>query len=201
GGRGTADRLARRGTGRRRYPGRHGRQGGRDHRRISSRSRQHRPRLAERGSMTMAGPDLSTRQLTISQHEKERELQGAERAAVLLLALGERYGRRIWEQLDEVEVRQISAAMARLGPVTPTMLEGLFVDFVKKISSNGALNGNVDVTERLLSSFLPDDRVAVIMEEIRGPAGRNMWEKLSNVQENILANYLKNEYPQTVAVV
>ncbi len=39
------------------------------------------------------------------------------------------------------------------------------------------------------------------MEEIRGPAGRNMWEKLSNVQEEILANYLKNEYPQTVAVV
>jgi flagellar motor switch protein FliG len=39
------------------------------------------------------------------------------------------------------------------------------------------------------------------MEEIRGPAGRNMWEKLSHVQEDILANYLKNEYPQTVAVV
>jgi flagellar motor switch protein FliG len=39
------------------------------------------------------------------------------------------------------------------------------------------------------------------MDEIRGPAGRNMWEKLSNVQEEVLANYLKNEYPQTVAVV
>ena len=39
------------------------------------------------------------------------------------------------------------------------------------------------------------------MEEIRGPAGRNMWEKLSNVQEDILASYLKNEYPQTIAVV
>jgi flagellar motor switch protein FliG len=39
------------------------------------------------------------------------------------------------------------------------------------------------------------------MEEIRGPAGRNMWEKLSNVQEDILATYLKNEYPQTIAVV
>src|SRR5258708_7099897 len=45
------------------------------------------------------------------------------------------------------------------------------------------------------------DRVNSIMEEMRGPAGRNMWEKLSNVQEEILANYLKNEYPQTVAVV
>jgi flagellar motor switch protein FliG len=39
------------------------------------------------------------------------------------------------------------------------------------------------------------------MEEIRGPAGRTMWDKLSNVNESVLANYLKNEYPQTVAVV
>ncbi len=39
------------------------------------------------------------------------------------------------------------------------------------------------------------------MEEIRGPAGRTMWDKLANVNEAVLANYLKNEYPQTVAVV
>ncbi len=49
--------------------------------------------------------------------------------------------------------------------------------------------------------YLPPERVGNIMDEIRGPAGRNMWEKLSNVQEEMLANYLKNEYPQTVAVV
>jgi flagellar motor switch protein FliG len=39
------------------------------------------------------------------------------------------------------------------------------------------------------------------MEEIRGPAGRTMWDKLGNVNEEILASYLKNEYPQTVSVV
>jgi len=33
------------------------------------------------------------------------------------------------------------------------------------------------------------------------PPAANMWEKLSNVQEEVLANYLKNEYPQTIAVV
>lgn len=149
----------------------------------------------------MADPNKLMQQLTISGAEHERKLAGVERAAVLLLALGEKHGRRIWQQLDEIEVREISAAMSQLGPVTPNMLELLFVDFVKKLSSNGALTGNVDATERLLSTFLSNDRVAIIMEEIRGPAGRNMWEKLSNVQENVLANYLKNEYPQTVAVV
>jgi len=140
-------------------------------------------------------------QLTVSSDEEERELKGSERAAVLLLALGEIHGKAIWNQLDEIEIRQISAAMANLGPVTPKMLEDLFKDFVKRIASKGALTGNVDATERLLTNFLPGDRVSIIMEEIRGPAGRNMWEKLSNVQENVLANYLKNEYPQTVAVV
>ncbi len=133
--------------------------------------------------------------------ESDRELAGPERAAVLLLALGETYGKLIWRQLDEIEVKQVSIAMSRLGPITHEMLENLFVDFVKKVSSKGSLMGNFDSTERLLSNFLPGDRVQLIMEEIRGPAGRNMWEKLSNVQENVLANYLKNEYPQTVAVV
>lgn len=145
--------------------------------------------------------DALQNQLNVSKDEEERELKGAERAAVLLLALGEEHGKHIWDKLDEIEVRQVSAAMASLGPVTPGMLEALFMDFVRKITSKGALTGNVDATERLLNSFLSDDRVNIIMEEIRGPAGRNMWEKLSNVQENILANYLKNEYPQTVAVV
>jgi len=48
---------------------------------------------------------------------------------------------------------------------------------------------------------MPGDRVDALMEEIRGPAGRTMWDKLGNVNEAVLANYLKNEYPQTVAVV
>ncbi len=39
------------------------------------------------------------------------------------------------------------------------------------------------------------------MEEIRGPAGRNMWQKLGNIDALVLANFLKNEYPQTIAVV
>ena len=131
----------------------------------------------------------------------DRELPGPERAAVLLLALGENHGRAIWEQLDELEIREVSLAMARLGPITGGMLERLLADFITKVSINGELMGNFDSTERLLSAFLPGDRVDMIMEEIRGPAGRNLWEKLSNVQENVLANYLKNEYPQTVAVV
>src|ERR1043165_3910700 len=130
-----------------------------------------------------------------------RPLTGPERAAVLMLALGEQHGERIWKLLDDDELRQLSVVMSTLGTVDAEAVEGLMLEFVGRLSASGALLGNFDATERLLVQYLPADRVANIMEEIRGPAGRNMWEKLSNVQEQVLANYLKNEYPQTVAVV
>src|SRR6266849_1612175 len=132
---------------------------------------------------------------------KKRELTGPERAAVLMLALGEQYGGKVWGLLDDDELRQLSIVMSTLGTVEAEQVEGLLLEFVSRMSASGALMGTYDATERLLQQYLPPERVGGIMEEIRGPAGRNMWEKLSNVQEEVLANYLKNEYPQTVAVV
>ncbi len=133
--------------------------------------------------------------------EDIRNLSGPERAAVLLLSLGEEHGKPLWELLDEDELKEISQVMSNLGTVSSNVVEQLLVDFVGKMSSTGALMGSYDATERLLRRFLPDDKVSNVMEEIRGPAGRTMWDKLANVNETILANYLKNEYPQTVAVV
>ena len=130
-----------------------------------------------------------------------RPLQGAERSAILLLALGEKYGAEVWKLLDDEEIRTLSVAMSSLGTVDSDAVERLMIDFVGQMSATGALMGDSTATERLLQNLLPAERVATIMEEIRGPAGRNMWEKLSNVQEEVLANYLKNEYPQTIAVV
>src|ERR1700741_3378193 len=130
-----------------------------------------------------------------------RVLSGPERAAVLMLALGDTHGERVWKLLDDDELRTLSVTMSSLGTVEAEAVEALLLEFVGGLSASGTLLGNYDATERLLQQYLPPDRVSNIMEEIRGPAGRNMWEKLSNVQEQVLANYLKNEYPQTVAVV
>jgi flagellar motor switch protein FliG len=127
-------------------------------------------------------------------------LSGPEKAAVILLALGEDQA-AIWEALDEEEIKEVSQAMAGLGTVSASVVEALMVEFVSGMSSTGAIMGSFEQTQRLLASFLPGDKVEGLMEEIRGPAGRTMWDKLANVNEAVLANYLKNEYPQTVAVV
>ncbi|PIB93583.1 flagellar motor switch protein FliG [Caulobacter sp. FWC2] len=129
-----------------------------------------------------------------------KNLSGPEKAAIVLLALGEDHT-KIWEALDDEEIKEVSQAMAGLGTVSASVVEDLLVEFVSGMSSTGAIMGSYEQTQRLLASFMPQEKVDALMEEIRGPAGRTMWDKLGNVNEAVLANYLKNEYPQTVAVV
>jgi flagellar motor switch protein FliG len=128
-------------------------------------------------------------------------LNGPQKAAALMLALGEEHCSRLFALMHEDEIKEISLAMAQLGPVQADVVERLCAEFTDSLANAGSLVGSFENTERLLLKTLPRERVSQIMDEIRGPAGRTMWDKLGNVSEAVLANYLKNEYPQTVAVV
>ena len=133
--------------------------------------------------------------------EDYRSITGPEKASILLMSLGEDQAAKLLGQMDDEEIKEISQVMASLGTVSSNIVERLFVEFTEQLSSTGSVVGSLSTTERLLAKALGEERVGEIMEEIRGPAGRTMWDKLTNVNEQVLANYLKNEYPQTVAVI
>ena len=128
-------------------------------------------------------------------------LSGQQKAAVLMLSLDEERSSALFSMMDDEEIKELSVIMASLGKVNSNVVEQLLLEFNDKISNNDNLIGTYESTERLLAKALDKDRVSVIMEQIRGPAGRTMWDKLGNVNEHVLANYLKNEYPQTIAVI
>lgn len=132
---------------------------------------------------------------------KFESLAGAEKAAVVLLALGEERAADIMGKLDESELPAITRAMSGFGKLSSELLREAATALLDRLSNGAALSGGSASAERMLARFLPPDRVSEIMTEIRGPAGRTTWEKLSNVNEQVLANYLRGEYPQTVAVV
>ena len=129
------------------------------------------------------------------------QLSGAERAAVVMLALGDENGRALWESFDDDELRELSLAITKLGSVTAEVVESLLFEFIKNLSSTGSITGSMDSARRMLKNVLPEDKAATILNDIQGPAGRTMWDKLANVNERTLAGYLRNEHPQTVAVI
>ena len=128
-------------------------------------------------------------------------LKGPEKAAMFLLASGQTHASKVFAKLQMDEIKEVTQAMARLGPVRGELVEALLRDFIERVGSPDGLIGSYHTTERLLGQFLGPDKVAAIMEDVRGPAGRTIWDKLGNVEESVLAAYLRNEYPQTIAVV
>jgi flagellar motor switch protein FliG len=130
-----------------------------------------------------------------------RSLTGKDKAAVLMLSLGDEFAAKLSANMEDVEIRELSQSMSELGTVSAVIVEQLFVEFSEKISSPGDLIGTPESTERLLKKVIGQERGDKIMNGVQGPEGRTMWEKLDNINEQLLANYLKNEYPQTVAVV
>ena len=128
-------------------------------------------------------------------------ISGQQKAAILMLSLDEERSSALFSMMDDEEIKELSVIMASLGKVNSAVVEQLFMEFTDRLSSNSSLMGTYESTERLLSKALDKVRVAAIMDEISGPAGRTMWDKLGNVNEHVLANYLKNEYPQTIAVI
>ncbi len=130
-----------------------------------------------------------------------KRYSGPQRAAALLLALGADNGSTLWEQMSVEEIKELSTIMAQLGSVPAAVVEHLLLQFSTEVSTISSLHGSYETTERLLQDVLAPDRAKQIMEDIRGPSGRTMWDKLSNVSEAVLASYLRGEYPQTVAVI
>lgn len=121
--------------------------------------------------------------------------------AILLLSIGEERAVKVFKKLDEHEVRDISREMAVLGRVSNAEVESTIKKFTGEVSAGNSLVGTWESTERMLRKFMDEERVAEFLEEMRGPAGKTMWEKLNNINEETLAHYVKNEYPQTAALI
>jgi flagellar motor switch protein FliG len=75
-----------------------------------------------------------------------RSVSGSQKAAMLMLSLGEEHAMRIFTMLDEDEIKELSQAMANLGSVDSEMVERLFVEFTERMSATGSLHGTLEST-------------------------------------------------------
>src|SRR3984957_17193331 len=133
------------------------------------------PQTSNANDITSVISSLAARQ---GNRAKAAPIAGPKRAAILMLALAKKYAGKVWSLLDDDEVRELSIHMSTLGTVEAEVVEDMLLEFVSRMSASGALMGNFDATEQLLQQFLPPERVTGIMDEIRGPAGRNMRGQL-----------------------
>jgi len=133
---------------------------------------------------------------------RRKRLSGPEKAAILFLCLGERRGSDLMQNLDEDEIQKITRAMSRLGVIDSPLVELVMTEFTESVANGGAIVGSFSVAEKLLRNFLPENQVDTILKDISGPLKeRDLWARFSQINENVIANYLKGEHVQTAAAI
>ncbi|ACN16786.1 FliG [Desulforapulum autotrophicum HRM2] len=130
------------------------------------------------------------------------KMTGAQKAAVFMLAMGEAYAAKIFERMNDQEIRAVAFEMSKIDFITPGMLEAVSLDFVTRFEgeNNMVVEGNSFV-KHVISSSLDKEKADAIFKDVENRK-RDMpfvWSRGVNVAT--MASYIEGEHPQTIAMV
>jgi len=130
---------------------------------------------------------------------KKKELSGYEKAAILLLSLGEEVASTVFSKLDEYEVRKLSNTMATLEGVTPEQRDEVMEEFSTKADEVSLLSGGDEFVKQTLLKSLGEEKGKEIIKGLQGEGGA--LSDIKHLHPKTLAQFIRNEHPQTIAMI
>ncbi len=132
--------------------------------------------------------------------EKNFVFGDIKKASILLLSLTDENAAKILKLLPENDVQLLSQEIASLEDVDEQEISNAFTYFLEKTNNLSLLGGSITKLKRVLNKTYDEEKVSSIINEINF-SSKSVWKQLSEVKNEILSNYLKNEYPQTAALI
>jgi flagellar motor switch protein FliG len=128
--------------------------------------------------------------------------EGIEKAAILLLSLGEEQAAEVLKHLGPREVQKIGHAMAALRSVPRARVEGVLDDFGRALGESAAVHVDTDAYIRsVLTKALGDDKASNLISRILQGGDTAGIEGLKWMDAPTVADLIKNEHPQIIATI
>jgi len=139
----------------------------------------------------------------MSKGEKKagESLTGPEKAAVFLLTVGEDFAAQVFQRLDPEDIKHVGRQMARIDKVDKEDLTALVNEFKADTGDTDIFLSGNEMLEGALKRALSSDKATEILEEIRSDWKLTLFQKARKLEPKVLVNFLRNEHPQTVALV
>lgn len=138
---------------------------------------------------------------------REREVEtlpGIRKAAILMIMIGPEASSSIFRELDEEEVQQISAEIARVQMLTPEESEGVLEEFYQmSIARDYVIKGGVEYARKVLNSAFGPDQARKIFDRLMKTLNSETvsFDALQKTDPQQLAKFIHSEHPQTIALV
>jgi flagellar motor switch protein FliG len=131
-------------------------------------------------------------------------LNGARKAAILLLLLGDEVASGVYKHLAESEVRLVTQEIAELGSVDPEVAAHVLKEFLKlTLTHEQTAMGGQEHAHKLLVKAFGEDGARALLDEVSKAQEENAQtlEALQKTDPQQLTKFLQGEHPQTIALV
>jgi len=130
-------------------------------------------------------------------------LTGIQKAAILLISVGDQVSAELLKRLSDDEVQAVTAAIASLPAISREQAEAVLEEFRNATSQSGQGHGGVDFARRILTSAFGAEGSKKHVERLPKAAGRtsDAGQRLQRLDTQLLARFVESEHPQTIALV
>lgn len=129
-------------------------------------------------------------------------LSTTQRAAVLMLLLGEEQAASIIRYMDPKEVQALGAAMVSVGDISQEAVNAVLDDFIATFKKQTSLGlGTSDYVESVLRAALGEDKAASVLGRINPTSASKGLEILRWMDARAIAEMVQGEHPQVVAII
>ena len=134
--------------------------------------------------------------------KKDADRSGTERAAILLLTLGEQEAAQVLKHMGAKEVQRIGAAMAKLSNVSKEEVHGVITEFSSAVESQTSVGvGAEDFLRKVLVDALGQEKASSIIDRISIGRSTKGLEALKWMDARAVAELIRLEHPQIIAIV
>ncbi len=134
--------------------------------------------------------------------EDVEDLNGTQKVAVLLMALGEGIASEILKHMGPKEVQQVGVAMTELDSISKDLVASTINQFVQEIQSETGLSlGSDEYVRSILVNALGEDKAGGMIDRILLGGNTKGLESLKWMEPKQVAELIRNEHPQIIAVV
>jgi flagellar motor switch protein FliG len=128
-------------------------------------------------------------------------MNGADKAAILLLFLGPDATSKVFDHLEDDEIKKIGQSMAGLGHVSRPVIDTVVQEYTGMTDpSSGFFSQGEEFVKKVLEKALGPQKAEILLQELYSSNGE-MVDILANMDGKTVANFLSQEHPQTIAVI
>lgn len=134
--------------------------------------------------------------------QRQEPLSGPQKTAVLLLAMGDKFTAEVFKRMERQEIATVSKAIVELGTIPKETVEDILREFhMALVTGQDMISGGSDAVKRMLMKNLDSETAKYIMDSLALESGPAPFRELENVSPRMLAQILRNEHPQTLALI